>query len=232
MLRLRLPWAACAAMSLLVVLAGCRAQPVAPKGQSGLAEIKVQSIALMPCIKGMYDTSLGAPMSRLLYCRIADLCFNIKEIKSNSDELMTVFLQNALQKRYNTALVPFPAVWAAYSGLPANSTADTPQSLATALGRKLKADHIMVCIVWRYKERVGTAEASASPASVAFTLYLLNVEQGIPVWEATFDKTQQALSDNLLNAKVFFTMGARWLTADELARYGIEKVLNEAGGVL
>ena len=113
-----------------------------------------------------------------------------------------------------------------------NPATDTPQSLAVALGRTLKADHVMVGIVWRYKERVGTAEASASPASVAFTLYLLNVQKGIPVWEATFDKTQQALSDNLLNAKEFFTMGARWLTADELARYGIEKVLNEAGGAL
>jgi hypothetical protein len=52
------------------------------------------------------------------------------------------------------------------------------------------------------------------------------------VWQATFDKTQQALSDNILNAKEFFSMGARWLTADELARFGLKQVLGETGGTL
>ena len=232
MMRLRLPRAALAFMSLHVILAGCLSKPETVKARSGLSAVKVQRIALMPFVRGLHDSSLGDPMNRLLYCTISNLCFNIKEVKGNADVLMTGFLQDAMQKRYADALVPVPTAQAAYEGLPKYPATDTPQSLAIALGRKLQTDHVMVGIVWRYKERVGTAQASPNPASVAFTLYLLNIEQGIPVWQATFDKTQQALSENLLNAKDFFSMGARWLTADELACFGLKQVLGETGGVL
>jgi hypothetical protein len=231
-MRLRFLRAACAALSLAVLLTGCQSKPATPNSRKGLAEIKVQRIALMPFIKGLYDTSPGAPISRLLYCTIADLCANTTEVTGNADKQMTVLLQEALRARYNTALIPLETVWAVYAGLPKKPSADTPQSLSLALGSELKADHVMVGIVWRYKERVGTAQASASPASVAFSLYLINVNEAIPVWMATFDKTQEALTDNVLDVKEFFSMGARWLTPEELARYGINKVLQEPGGIL
>jgi hypothetical protein len=48
------------------------------------------------------------------------------------------------------------------------------------------------------------------------------------VWDASYEKTQQPLSQNVLNIKEFLNMGARWLTADELARYGIKQVLGNA----
>ena len=232
MIRVQLYRVLYVAISLTFVLAGCQSKPETVKARSGLSTVKVQRIALMPFVRGLHNSSLGDPMNRLLYCTMSDLCFNIKEVKGNADELMTGFLQEALQKSYTGALIPAPTVQSAYAELPKYPATDTPQSLAIALGRKLQTDHVMVGIVWRYKERVGTAQASASPASVAFTLYLLNVEQGISVWQATFDKTQQALSDNLLNAKEFFSMGARWLTAEELARFGIKQVIGETGGVL
>jgi len=227
MIRVQLYRVLYVAIFLTFVLAGCQSKPETVKARSGLSAVKVQRIALMPFVRGLHNSSLGDPMNRLLYCTMSNLCFNIKEVKGNADELMTGFLQEALQKSYAGALIPDPTVQAAYAELPKYPATDTPQSLAIALGRKLQADHVMVGIVWRYKERVGTAEASPSPASVAFTLYLLNVAQGTPVWQATFDKTQQALSDNLLNAKEFFSMGARWLTADELARFGIKQVIGE-----
>ncbi len=227
MIRVQLYRVLYVAIFLTFVLAGCQSKPETVKARSGLSAVKVQRIALMPFVRGLHNSSLGDPMNRLLYCTMSNLCFNIREVKGNADELMTGFLQEALQKSYAGALIPDPTVQAAYAELPKYPATDTPQSLAIALGRKLQADHVMVGIVWRYKERVGTAEASASPASVAFTLYLLNVAQGTPVWQATFDKTQQALSENLLNAKDFFAMGARWLTADELARFGIKQVIGE-----
>jgi len=229
---MRLPWGALAAISRLVLMTACRSKPAALNSSKGLAAIKVQRVALMPFVRGLHNSGLGDPMSRLLYCTMANLCFNIKEVKGNADELMTGFLQEAMQKRYAGAIVPAQTVQDAYAVLPKNPAADTPQSLAIALGKKLQADHVMVGIVWRYKERIGSAEASPSPASVAFTLYLVNTAQGSPVWQETFDKTQQALSENILNAKEFFSMGARWLTAEELASYGINKILEDPEGNL
>lgn len=212
---------------LTIMVAGCRAKPGVQKSQGALPALTGQRIAVMPFIRGLPDLKIDQPMKRLLYCRLADLCFNIKELRGNADELMTDHLQDVLEKRYGGAVNPLQIVQSVYAGLPKNPFNDTAQALAVALGRKLKADYIMVGTVWRYKERVGSATGSPSPASVAFALYLLDVKKEAPVWEASFDKTQQALSENILNIREFFSMGRRWLTADELARYGLKQVLDE-----
>ena len=52
----------------------------------------------MPFVRGLHNSSLGDPMNRLLYCTISNLCFNIKEVKGNADELMTGFLQEACKR--------------------------------------------------------------------------------------------------------------------------------------
>jgi len=228
MMRSRLYWVLFLAISLTGAFAGCQSKPATQQYQNRLAEIKVQRIVVMPFIRGLPDTRLNEPIKRMLYCTMDNLCFNVKEVRGNADELLTGYLQDALKPRYGEALIPLQIVRPAYSALPKNPPTDTPQSLAVALGKKLQADHVMVGTVWRYQQLVGSAEAADKPASVAFALYLLNVETGNPVWEATYEKTQQPLSQNVLNIKEFFNMGARWLTAEELARYGMKQVLGEA----
>ena len=82
------------------------------------------------------------------------------------------------------------------------------------------ADHVILGSVWRYQDRT-----QDTGASVAFTVYLLEVDNGRRVWRGKFDKTQHALSDDLGDADAFFQKGARWLSAEELARFGIEQVM-------
>jgi hypothetical protein len=92
--------------------------------------------------------------------------------------------------------------------------------LAQRFGKACGADHVILGSVWRYRER--TPDMGAS---VAFTVYLLEVDNGRRIWRGRFDKTQQALTDDLRDAGIFFKEGARWLTAGELARYGIAQVM-------
>jgi hypothetical protein len=92
----------------------------------------------------------------------------------------------------------------------------------------LKVDYILTGNVWRYRERVGVSFSAEKPASVAFTLYLVHVETGKTIWSETYDKTQQALTENILNAPDFFKQGAKWLTAEELARFGIKKIMKNS----
>ncbi len=54
---------------------------------------------------------------------------------------------------------------------------------------------------------------------------ILDIDNHELIWTATYDETQQSLTENLLNALDFFKQGARWLTADEFARYGMQKIL-------
>ena len=64
-----------------------------------------------------------------------------------------------------------------------------------------------------------------SPASVAFALYLVEVKTGRRIWRGVFDETQRPLTDNLLQARQSLKMGVKWLSARELARFGVEQVV-------
>jgi hypothetical protein len=64
--------------------------------------------------------------------------------------------------------------------------------------------------------------AAETPASVGFAVYLIEVASGKMLWSDAFSETQRSLSENILQAKGFFEMGGKWLTADELALYGVK----------
>jgi hypothetical protein len=59
---------------------------------------------------------------------------------------------------------------------------------------------------------------------VAFTLYLIDVANGRMPWTASFVETQRPLSENILDTRRFLQRGAKWLTADELARWGVKEI--------
>jgi hypothetical protein len=42
-----------------------------------------------------------------------------------------------------------------------------------------------------------------------------------------FDETQRPLTEDIRGAKVLIKKGARWLSADELARFGVEQVMKK-----
>lgn len=77
----------------------------------------------------------------------------------------------------------------------------------------------------RYTERAGNALSVREPASVAFEIYLLNVQNGAVLWSAAFDRTQKALSENVLEVGSFLKGGGTWQTGETLARLGIEEVI-------
>jgi hypothetical protein len=98
------------------------------------------------------------------------------------------------------------------------------------LGRDLNADFVMVAHLFRFEQRVGSSIGVEKPASVAFDLHLIRIRDGARVWDGTFDETQKALFDNLLRAGSFFKEGAKWVTAEELAAVGMDKVLKKLPG--
>ncbi|NIM98574.1 MAG: hypothetical protein GTO24_10985 [candidate division Zixibacteria bacterium] len=67
-----------------------------------------------------------------------------------------------------------------------------------------------------------------SPASVAFAVYLIDVASGKLLWTGKFSETQRTLSDNVLDTWAFVKKGAKWLSADELASYGVKEVLKKS----
>lgn len=99
----------------------------------------------------------------------------------------------------------------------------TPE-LARLAAERFGADAVLVGTVLRYQERVGQAAGSTRPAAVGFEVTLHGAPDGQPLWRATFDERQQALSENVLNAARYPGRGSRWLSAGELARWGASEV--------
>lgn len=87
--------------------------------------------------------------------------------------------------------------------------------------------------VERYEERIGSDWSVNRPASVAFTLRLLETGSGRVLWKGAFDEAQQPLSENLLTLKRFVSRRARWVPALELAESGFRELaasMARAGG--
>lgn len=95
------------------------------------------------------------------------------------------------------------------------------------LGRKLHTDAVLACTLQRFIKRLGTQYSVENPASVAFQCSLVESTSGETLCMAEFNETQQALFDNLLTYKSAMQRGLKWITAEELAREGIKKSLDE-----
>ena len=96
---------------------------------------------------------------------------------------------------------------------------------AIQVGQATGADAVLYGSVERYVERVGAEYAADKPASVAFSLKLLDMKSKQVVWRAIFSKTQQPLGTNFFNLPTFLENKGQWVLASELASDGVEQAL-------
>jgi hypothetical protein len=68
---------------------------------------------------------------------------------------------------------------------------------------------------------------SINPASVGFEVKILRAADGKLLWSGVFDHTQVALGVNALTAAQYPGGGTRWLTSEELARWGSLRLVRE-----
>jgi len=98
------------------------------------------------------------------------------------------------------------------------------------LGKTFKADAVLMGYVTKYVEREGKEYGTMKPASVSFHLFLYSGIDGSLLWKGSYKETQQALSENLFNLGLYMKRGIKWLTADELANWGLKEVLKNFPG--
>ena len=181
---------------------------------------RVERIGLMPFFKGSYGSDIGSSLT----CPVCELSFDASNMTPDCDRVLTGFVQDSLEIRYGDKLIPLTEVMKAYRETPKDEFKDTPLALARRVGKALSANAMMVGTVWKYRDRVGGTRAVESPASVAFAVYLIDVETGEVVWNKDFAQTQRSLFENILRAQSFFDEGGKWLTADELAQNGVKGI--------
>jgi hypothetical protein len=94
------------------------------------------------------------------------------------------------------------------------------------VGKQLGAEAVVAGYVYRFREREGRPFSVRKPASVAFEIHLVRVEDGVSVWRGVFDRTQTSLMEDLLRVSSW-----KWVTAEELAIDGVDEALETFPGL-
>ena len=101
-----------------------------------------------------------------------------------------------------------------------------PVAAARLAAEEFGADAVMTGQLLRWVEREGGAGGTAEPAAVGFEMTLRAAPEGGRLWSGTFDERQKPLGENVLVTSQYPGGGTRWLTAEELARWGAGRLVD------
>ncbi|MEQ9617607.1 MAG: hypothetical protein RIG61_00355 [Deltaproteobacteria bacterium] len=150
-----------------------------------------------------------------------------EEITTN-ERFLTVSLYDALiRETGRIKITPLQESEAAYAQIKSEKEFSYYRDIAVSAGKKLNVDAVMTGVISEYREREGSELGVESPASVAFSVQVLDAEDGTILWETYFTETQKSLLENLFEIDKFFKRGGKWITADELAKEGARKAASE-----
>jgi hypothetical protein len=161
-------------------------------------------------------------------CPVCGKVFTTGEVAGGAAAMLTEHLFDLLKDRKDIELIPSSQAQGVMSKLLAGSNKTVQErDLQLEIGRALNADAIFIGYIYRFRERVGNEYSVDSPASVAFDLHLIRVEDGRVLWSAHFDETQQPLSDDLFRLGLFLKRKAKWITAKDMAISGLKDMLKD-----
>jgi hypothetical protein len=138
--------------------------------------------------------------------------------------LVARYVTEAIASR-GIAVVPADDVALAFTVEGSAGKRLVPRAVAQVVAAKFGADALLLGSVSRFDERRGQAAGTLHPASVGFEVTLYTAPGAQKLWKAVFSETQQALSENILSTYRYPGGGMRWLTAEELAKWGAEEAV-------
>ena len=161
-------------------------------------------------------------------CPVCGKVFTTGEVAESAAGMLTEHLFILLKDRKDIELIPSSQAQGVMSGLLAGSKKMLQErNLQLEIGRALNADAIFAGYIYRFRERVGGEYSVDFPASVAFDIHLIRVEDGRVLWSAHLDETQKPLSDDLFRLGLFIRRKAKWITAKEMAISGLEDMFED-----
>jgi len=211
----------------MILLAGCHyrqeAVTTAPEGK-----IVFDRIAVVPFEQIVPE---GAERGGVR-CPLCGSIFTATKAVGRPEAVVEArFLEQLQTQKPKFSIFSGERVAAVYGHVSTSSIKAPLRQVLSDVGRELGADGIVVGYVYRFRERQGESYSVKQPASVAFEIHLLRVEDGVVVWRGAFDRTQSSLMEDLLQVLSFYREKGRWVTAEELAEEGLEEVLKTFPGL-
>lgn len=219
----------------LVLSAACSGSKVTTQASSELDRYQVRTIALVPFstigtpqIRDVGDMYLSTPMG----ARRSDISLGIPPsaepplrqtvvVPPYAAEKITDLFWDRLRDRNGvTVLSPDHVVKSALS-LSEDSSEHTPESLGASVVKQLQTDVALIGQVLVYQERVGSRLGANPPASVGFEVKAVTAD-GLVLWAGHYFERQQPMTQDFLG---FIQHGGGFVTADELARYGVDEIM-------
>ncbi len=183
---------------------------------------ELKKIAVLPM-----DRSRVKPGEEHVTCSLSDTVVTAGDVSVEEAAAVTRVLRSQVHGDRRFLMVPVgQCVGFLNSLLEADVKASTLK-LIRSFGRELGVDAVLYGKLYRFEQRIGGPYAVKRPASVALSLHLIRVSDGKILWSFTFDETQKPLSEDLFKAGFYRKAGMKWLSAEELASYGISKAIGE-----
>ncbi len=216
-------------------IAGCSGSKVATKSAPELSRYHVRSIALMPF------TSIATPQARHqdgLYLptpesvRRSDISLAIPPDGQPPPKITTVVPGYAAEKVTELfwgrlrdrkgLLVLSPGEASRVLSADGELANMEPEKAAAVVAKRLDADAALIGIVLVYQERVGSRLGASPSATVGFDIKVVAAD-GQVLWAGGYYEKQRPMGEDLIG----FFRGWGFLTAAELAEYGVDQVLKD-----
>ena len=220
----------------VLVVGGCSGSKVTTKAASDLARYQIRTIALVPFtilatpqVRDVVDQAFSMPSG----ARRSDIAI---AVPPNTDQLVretvtvpmsagdtvTQLLWSRLKTRQGvTVLAPNEAA----KVLASQATTQPPagQLPAVAVAKQLKVDASLIGQVLMYQERVGGRFGASPPATVGFEAKVIAAD-GQVLWVGNYYERQRPMIEDVMG---FIQRHGMFVTAEELATYGVEHLLLE-----
>ena len=233
---LRLTLHAFAMMVLVMVVAGCSGSKVTTKSSAELPRYQIRTIALVPFttlatpqVRDVADQMFSVPpevrrsdMAMAVPPNIEQTLRQTVTVPTGAGDIVTQLLWNRLRARQGM-IVLSPNEAAKMLGSSAPSQLSAGQSSAMMVAKQLKADASLVGQVLVYQERVGGRFGASPPATVGFEAKVIAAD-GQVLWEGNYYEKQRPMNEDVMG---FIQRRGMFVTAEELAAYGVEHMLQE-----
>jgi hypothetical protein len=222
---------------LVFVIIGCSGTKVTTKSSAELPRYQIRTIALVPFttletpqVREVIDQP---PFSVPVEARRSDIAISVPAdteqlrretvtVPTSAGDTVTQLLWSHLKTREGvTVLIPSEAA----KVLASQTTPQPPtgQSAAVTVAKQLKVDASLIGQVLVYQERVGGRFGASPPATVGFEAKLVAAD-GQVLWVGNYYERQRPMNEDVMG---FIQRGGVFVTAEELAAYGVERLLLE-----
>ncbi len=217
----------------------CAADPVTVKSHPHLASQAITKIAIAPfhVVKAKKGISLAfrtSPPADLANPQIHQALGSVSgssipgrsrpvqvSVPDSVPDMIRHMVYSQLRLKPRIQVIPPESVGQILDSPEGSAQARNSRESVRLLGERLGVDAVLEGVVRVYREREGTKFA-AHPAAVGFEIRLVGTKDGKVLWVGDYFEEQKPLTHDF---KGFLERGGTFVTAEELARTGVGRVL-------